>query len=462
MFMKAKSMSRRVVCTKRDLGATLFAVAIAIAVPAYAGSSTDSASQQPAATTAPQQATPWPTIASLTSCGSKPVKTANVGMMAALTGGLGADEQQGVDGGQLAIRDINAQGGICGSNARYKLHLVVGNTQDESASAVVTAAKLLLTTSDLNFAIAGASSGTEFEETIFARAKMPYIVHANAAATQKIIGKDPSAYPTVWSRVSSYAAYGTAMPPLLNDWEAKGLLHFPYKKTVYIVGSNDSYGAGIAAALAKTFVSVGWQVTGTTTVAFQHTQDWEGLLANIRSKPPSVIVVTDSTPPDDAAFVNQFMESPTQSLIFEQYAPSVPSFLQLAGANANGVLYNNIGAVIPTAPGAAEETAEFEREYHQRAGYFPAVVYSDMIIYGYCLNKVGDPTDRLGIGACIGSLDMQTPTGVLKFDPKTHVAIEGPQYEPIQFYQIQAGKPVLIYPPQYAQGAHILEPSFIH
>ena len=444
--MRTIFLPRRVACKTTAIGGTLMAAAIAWAVPAHAA----------------EDVTPWPTIASFTSCPSLPVKVTKIGIMAALTGGLGADEQQGVDGGQLAVRDINAKGGVCGKTARYTLELVVGNTQDESASAVVTAAKLLMTTPDLHFAIAGASSGTEFEETIFARENMPYIVHANAAATQKIIGANPSAYPTVWSRVPSYAAYGTAMPPLLNDWEAKGWLHFPYGKTVYIVGSNNSYGAGIAAALTQTFQSVGWQVTGNATVAFQHTQNWQGLLADIRSKPPSVIVVTDSTPPDDAAFVNQFMENPTQSLIFEQYAPSVPAFLQLAGANANGVLYNNLGAVIPNAPGTAEETAEFEETYHQKAGYFPAIVYSDIVIYSYCLNKVGDPADRLGIGACLGSLNMQTPAGVLKFDPKTHVALEGPDYEPIQFYQIQDGKQLLIYPPQYTNGVHIQEPPFIH
>jgi branched-chain amino acid transport system substrate-binding protein len=137
MFMKTMFMFSSAAGTKRGMGATLVAVAIACAVPAYGASSTS------------QQVTPWPTIASLTSCGSEPVKTENIGMMAALTGGLGADEQQGVDGGQLAVRDINAHGGICGNNVRYKLHLVVGNTQDESASAVVTAARLLLTTPDL-------------------------------------------------------------------------------------------------------------------------------------------------------------------------------------------------------------------------------------------------------------------------------------------------------------------------
>jgi branched-chain amino acid transport system substrate-binding protein len=451
----------------RSSAAALAAVGLAL-VGAACGSSSGSSSSSSgggatqAAVQVPQQVTPWPSVASLTSCGSKPVKVASVGMMAALTGGLGADEQQGVDGAKLAIRDINAAGGICGSTARYKLGLVVGNTQDESASAVVTAARLLMTTPNLNFAIAGASSGTEFEETLFARAKMPYIVHANAASTQKIIGKDPSAYPTVWSRVPSYAAYGTAMPPLLNKWTAAGDIHLPYGKTVYIVGSNDSYGAGIASELTNTFKSVGWRVTGTATVAFQQTQNWQGLLAKIRSAPSSVIVVTDSTPPDDAAFVNQFGQSPTKSLIFEQYAPSVPQFLQLAGSNANGVLYNNLGAVIPTAPGTAQETAEFQNTYHQIAGYFPDITYSDIVIYGYCVHKVGDPTNRLAIGACIGSLNMATPAGILKFDQQTHVALEGDNYEPIQFYQIQNGKQTLIYPPQYAKGNHVTEPPYIH
>jgi branched-chain amino acid transport system substrate-binding protein len=129
----------------------------------------------------------------------------------------------------------------------------------------------------------------------------------------------------------------------------------------------------------------------------------------------------------------------------------------LAGKNANGVLYNNIGAAIPTGPDTARVTAEFKKHYGA-PGYFAVISYADVIIYGYCVKQVGDPTNRLAIGRCIGSLDMMTPAGRLVFDQKTHVAIEGDKYMPIQFFQIWNGKPVEVSPPQYSTAPMRMPP----
>ena len=43
-------------------------------------------------------------------------------------------------------------------------------------------------------------------------------------------------------------------------------------------------------------------------------------------------------------------------------------------------------------------------------------------------------------------------SGTLAFDPKTHLAIQGDDYIPIQFFQIWEGKRIQIWPPQYATG----------
>jgi branched-chain amino acid transport system substrate-binding protein len=42
-----------------------------------------------------------------------------------------------------------------------------------------------------------------------------------------------------------------------------------------------------------------------------------------------VIVATESSPPSVSAFFNQFIEQPTDSVVFPQYAPSIPEFSKL-------------------------------------------------------------------------------------------------------------------------------------
>lgn len=44
------------------------------------------------------------------------------------------------------------------------------------------------------------------------------------------------------------------------------------------------------------------------------------------------------------------------------------------------------------------------------------------------------------------------PEGHIVFDPATHLAKQGNDFVPIQFYQIWNGDRVLFYPPAYATG----------
>ena len=75
------------------------------------------------------------------------------------------------------------------------------------------------------------------------------------------------------------------------------------------------------------------------------------------------------------------------------------------------------------------------------------------MIYATCLEEVGDPADRAAIGECIGGLEMETLAGFLTFDQETHLAIQGPEFYPIQFYQIWEGERIQIEPDKYATGS---------
>jgi len=171
-------------------------------------------------------------------------------------------------------------------------------------------------------------------------------------------------------------------------------------------------------------------------------------------------VNTDSTASDQAAFTNQFVASPTSSLLFLQYAPSVPQYLQLTGKNGNGVLYNLLGGAIPTRASTKQITAEYQAKFG-KPGYFAVVAYNQAMLYATCLHQVGDPTDRLAVGRCLGNLNIMTPSGPLQFDQKTHLAIQGEAHMPILFYQIQDMKKNLILPTQYAAGTFTAPPWIV-
>lgn len=407
---------------------------------------------------APSATTPAPTVKSLTSCGSKPVKNANIGILIPVTGAFAADAKDVVNASKMAMDELNAAGGVCGKSNRYKFKAVVADTQNQRADATASGFKRLSTTSDLNFIMTAYASTSNFEITLMAKANMPYLISANAAQTRDIISKNPSKYPTVWSRVPNYDAYGTALPGLLEQWAKDGRIKLG-KRTVYIISSDDPYGSTIAKGLKASFTKLKWKISGYETVPAFTVTDWRAALGRIRENPPTIIVLTDSASPIDAAFQNQFMQKPTNSLVFQQYGPSVPEFQKLTGKNANGVLYNLLGGAIDTRADTKAIRAKYQKKYGF-GGYFAVAAYNQVFLYAHCVKKVGDPTDRTAIGKCFGTLDIDTPSGRLVFDQKTHLAKQGDAFYPIIFYQFQNGKRHVIHPKQYRSAQVTTPPWF--
>jgi branched-chain amino acid transport system substrate-binding protein len=401
-----------------------------------------------------------PTVKGLTTCGLTEVKVAKIGILAPLSGGgMSADAQDVVNAAQMAIDELNGAGGVCGSDARYKFEIVTADTEGERNDAVVTGFRRLNATSGLNFVMTGYASTSNFEIDLMAKVQMPYLFSANSEQTKKIIPKNPAAYPTVWSRVPDYGGYNTDLPPLLNKMIADGELKVP-SKTAYIIGSDEPFGATIAAGLTESFKAAGWKIVGTEKVPFQTVTDWRPQLARIRDAKPGIIVNTNATPASDATFFNQFIEQPTDSLIFLQYAPSIPEFGRLTHFKSTGVLFNMLGGGIDSRPDTKEISTKYVKRFGP-GGYFSIAAYNDVLLYALCINKGNDPTNRLAIGKCIGSLDVDTPSGRLAFDPATHMARQGDQFTPTLFYQVgEEGKNLLINPPSVAQ-AQVKQPDWM-
>lgn len=185
--------------------------------------------------------------------------------------------------------------------------------------------------------------------------------------------------------------------------------------------------------------------------------DWRGFLAKVRQNPPAVVVNTDYLSGNAATFMSQFMEQPTNSLVFIQYAPSVPEFLELTKGSSNGVLYNMLGGVLPESAWerAAEVSGKYREKYNVEPGIYGPLLYEEVMLYAEALEAVGDPTDKLAIGEYIGNVTKKIAGGNLSFDPDTHLAVQGDDAIPLQFFQIQDGKRVLIAPEAYKTGEFV-------
>jgi len=374
-------------------------------------------------------------------------KVVKIGVLAPMTGGSAADGEEMVRGAQLAIDEINSAGGVNG----YKFKLVKGDTKDQVPDAVTSAFKKITSDPAVGCMITGYASPTNFEINLMAEINMPYLISANSAQTVGIIGKAPEKYPTVWSLTPSYEAYETELPRLLEIWAKEGKIKLSNRK-VAIVTSDNPYSKTISEGLKKSFPTHGWTVTVDEMVPFGEVHDWRAIISKIRKDPPDMIVNTDYQPGNEATFVDQFMEDPTPSQMFLQYGPSVPEFIELTQDMSTGIMYNLLGGPIMASKEGREFAEKFKSEYGIESGPYGHMLYWEVMIYADALKMVGDPAKKLEIGQTIGKMTKKISSGTLAFDPKTHLAVQGDDYIPIQFFQIWEGKRTQIWPPQYATG----------
>ncbi len=378
-----------------------------------------------------------------------------IGVLAPVTGAAAADGQEMVNGVELAVDELNAAGGVAG----HTFEVVVGDVGDASADAVATAAERLLGDRAMGAIMTGYASGSNFEIEMMAEQDMVYLISANSAQTEGIIKPNPEDFGTVWSMTPSYAGYNTEIVPVIEGLVAEGKLKLPNKK-VAIVASDNPYSKGIADGMVASFKGAGWEVAENDLLPFGEINDWRAFLAKIRENPPAVLINTDYVSGNAATFMTQFMEDPTDSLVFIQYAPSVPEFLELTKDKSSGVVYNLLGGVLntPKNPRAAEVLGRYKDKFGSEPGTYGPALYEQVLLYADALAKVGDPAKRAEIGAEIGKASKQTAMGRISFDPATHLSVQSNDGVPIQFYQIRDGERILFYPEQYATGDFVQPP----
>ena len=378
-----------------------------------------------------------------------------IGVLAPLTGPSAADGEEFVRGVEWAVEEANAKGGVKG----YTFEVVVADVKDHSAANVSSATERLLGTDGVHIILTGYASFSLFEVDLMAEADMPYIAAGPSPSFSGIVSKSPDDYWCCWSYTASFKGYETDVLPAVESLGRQGKISIRNKK-VAIISSDNAYSKTISEGMKESFKQGGWTITVDELVPFGVVNDWRASLAKIRQDPPDLVINADYQPGNSALFLKQFLEDPTNSLVFLQYAPSVPEFVQLTGEQSTGVIYNLINAPL-NAPGwsrGQELMSRYEKRYGIESGVYGVGLYEMAQMYFSALERVGDPSDHQAIGNAIGRFTGNTVAGPLEFDPATHVAIQSDNHIPVSFWQIWDGKRSMIKPDKYANGEFKLPP----
>jgi branched-chain amino acid transport system substrate-binding protein len=191
------------------------------------------------------------------------------------------------------------------------------------------------------------------------------------------------------------------------------------------------------------------------------TTEWGPVLSKIRKEKPSVILFNNHVITDEASFIKQFLRDPTQSLIGMIYGPQNPEFLELAGSDAEGLLWEGGGNLV--APG--DKGKRLKEDFKKVIGVEPPpslclLVWGGIKIWAQSVKMVGDERKYFEICRYMKGNFWEMPEIIARyvFDYHSNTALVGHNLFVKAFNQIQNGQNIRISPKEHATGVFKLPP----
>lgn len=376
--------------------------------------------------------------------------TIKIGSASPVSGAYSGDGQEMTRGQELAVAEINANGGVLGR----QLELVVADVEDLAPEKMVNAARRL-TNEGVAAVFSGYTSTTSAEYDVYAEFGAPmfhlntFQPNADYVADNQIDNIYHSCPTEVW--------YGPGFIQFMQRIIDSGAWT-PSSESAAIVTSNDPYSITIAKTVRTGLEEIGWEIPVYEQVTAP-LSEWGPVLSKIRQEPPGLIFHADYIPSDLASFQQQFRSDPTPSLMYQQYGPSIPEYLELAGADADGVIWSTVIGTLPDETGDAFKEA-YQQEYGAQAGLSQAGGQYDLVhVWAQSAAMAGDPSDFVAVNANLKRMLYRGVSGTYRYKPEELTAIPFPDAVndpslgmPHLTFQIQAQEQILVDPDPYVQG----------
>lgn len=374
-----------------------------------------------------------------------------LGMPVNQSGPVGvADHQDWINGVTLATEEINAAGGVLGRP--LEMHIVDTDIlSPEGTSAGFLAMADAQVDAILSPFVLIPPAGMEPAAAYGA----PYLHGNTSQAGLDLYASDPSKYRNVFQIDASEPWYGSGLIPFLDDLAASDDWT-PKNNKVHIVQGQISYTQVISAATQEAISASGgtWELAGITDIQ-SPVADWAPVIAELKASDAGVIMIDHWIAAELAAFSQAFAADPVpDSLVYLQYGPSQPEYLDLAGENSEGFVW---GSVVGTY--ADEQGAAFREAYQARFPGTMGLVYTGTgYDTAYLLAAAMESAGTTEFGPVIDALEETAYRGVSGFYSfnETHSVplypdqIDDPEAGQAHlFFQVQEGEHRIISPVPY-------------
>ncbi len=385
-----------------------------------------------------------------------------IGIPAAQSGPVGvADHQDWTNGAMMAIEELNAKGGVLGRPLEAKIidldmlspegNVAGFQSLIEGGAHAIASAFTIIPQPAMDTA---APSG------------IPY-VHGNTSTVNVDLFKaDPQKYRNVFQLDVAEKWYGTGFGRFMSDLKASGQWE-PKNNKVHIVQGQISYTQLISQATQEAVAKTNgeWEIAAVTDIQFP-VQDWAPVIRALQDTDAGAIMIDHWVAAELAAFAQQYAYDPVPgALVYLQYGPSQPEFLDLAAGAGEGMVWGTVYGVYADEAGAA-----FREKYRAKYPGTMGMVYTgggyDAVnILASAWESVGDPSNFDAVGDYIRNIEYRGINGFYKIDPDTNSGVSYPNMvsdpeagQAHLFFQVQDDEHRIIAPSPYAETSFRLAP----
>ncbi|WP_428929615.1 ABC transporter substrate-binding protein [Marinibacterium sp. SX1] len=387
-----------------------------------------------------------------------------------LTGWAASDGLEFRNGLDLAVEEINAMGGILGR----PLEVIHDDIKSMSGDDTSQAFRRLIDRNGVNAVFTGYAIGSQNAEyDVVADAGVIYMNMNTLQQHVDMVTGEPDKYWGCFQGDPSEYWYGPGYLKFISALRDSGQW-VPQNNKLAIISGSSTYSLAIASAIEKEAQAYGWELAFAPEVVATPTSEWGPVLQKCREVNPAAICNTHFVAAEIAACQNQFMQNPTNSLMYYQYGPILKAFSDIAQDNANGVLASILLASLRDEVGMAFDQkykAKFGEDTTPSAGLQTYSMLHHWAIAAALSGGPGEPGNveqNRKVAENIKRITFRTPGGTMTFHPEYQMCMPYPGYTddptlgmPHLYYQIQdwtKTERALISPAPYAPDQFVLPP----
>ena len=388
-----------------------------------------------------------PFVAPALAANNAPIRFA---VVAAQTGQAGiADHKDYINGATMAVEEINGAGGVNGRQIKIELHDIDLLTPEGTQAAFRAVADSKPHAIGCAFTLIRIPALEALGDY-----KAPYLSGDTNNDLVTYARQHRDKYWNYFEVDPPEIYYGRMFPRFLEQL-ADGGVWRPINDKVHVIREQSNYNMVIASEVQKSLPSSKFKLAKITDIQFP-VQDWDPVMQAIKDEGAGTIMLDYWVGAEEAAFCQQFVADPVKgALVYIQYGPSQPEFLNIAGPAAEGFVWSTVLGVYNDSQGAA-----FRKKY---AAKYPGVIglcyngsaYDTTYILRNAWASV-DPADFKAVCDYIRTHTYRGVNGAVSLDNEDQAAL----HYPLQTTDLNKSMAQLYF--QVQDGAHkIIEPTVL-